>query len=381
MFKKIALLIAVSVYTGAAVFAVTVEDNVQYEGSAHFKITTTNATYYYDKAGGGLARLIDKSNNDWIGFHMTPTNYPPSAAGYSRGIPNYQNGPGHPGFEACQSTIASQNADSVVIKTTSTNDGGWEFYWTFTNQYAYNYTKTMPVAYWWIYEGPIGGRYKPTEQYWGAGKVGGASKYSTTATDFNAHASVDENQQWYYYGDNTQTRIMFMGLKSASYTNKSTMSYMGTANPNGLTTSDGMLVTGFGRAGFDGVKGISGGNKTFYLGFYEKKVTGQNTTHDSARVYIEKVIAGVPSTGIEHPATRTQTVHGFKARYLGNNRFMLEGITADKAEIFDLSGRQIFLKPTDGRGVFLAGSPIKAGIYLVKAAKTDKNSAGIVLVK
>ena len=63
------------------------EDN--YAGAPHFIVKTKKATYYLDKEGGGLSRLIDFYGNDWINFKRYPWEiYPESASSSYRGIPN-----------------------------------------------------------------------------------------------------------------------------------------------------------------------------------------------------------------------------------------------------------------------------------------------------
>ena len=54
-------------------------------GLPMFKITTPSATYYLDRSGAGLAAMIDRDGNDWIGFRSEPGSH---AAGEFRGFPN-----------------------------------------------------------------------------------------------------------------------------------------------------------------------------------------------------------------------------------------------------------------------------------------------------
>ena len=71
MIKRILLLIVVSHIFLEACNQTTIED-ASYEDRPHFKIETTNATYYYDKAGGGLSRVIDRDGVDWVHYNGDP---------------------------------------------------------------------------------------------------------------------------------------------------------------------------------------------------------------------------------------------------------------------------------------------------------------------
>ena len=63
--------------------------DINYEGRTHFRIETEDIIWYYDKAGGGFSRMIDRAGNDWISFRMDPWGkYPESSASSFRGLPN-----------------------------------------------------------------------------------------------------------------------------------------------------------------------------------------------------------------------------------------------------------------------------------------------------
>ncbi len=72
----------------SVIAAVTISDS-EYEARPHFKVATENATYYFDRAGGGFSRVLDRDGNDWVAFHRDPLKvHPASAAAGYRGIPN-----------------------------------------------------------------------------------------------------------------------------------------------------------------------------------------------------------------------------------------------------------------------------------------------------
>jgi hypothetical protein len=94
-------------------------ENETYENRPHFKIETRTATYCFDKAGGGLSRIIDSDGIDWIYYNGDPRAVSSSgASGDFRGIPNVvyrmeDGGAVHPGFDQCISEKSGKN----VIRT------------------------------------------------------------------------------------------------------------------------------------------------------------------------------------------------------------------------------------------------------------------------
>ena len=67
---------------------ISIEDE-SYEDRPHFKIETKTATYFFDKAGGGLSRAIDSDGIDWINYKGDSHAVVPSGASSCyRGIPN-----------------------------------------------------------------------------------------------------------------------------------------------------------------------------------------------------------------------------------------------------------------------------------------------------
>ena len=81
------VLIVVSHLALVACNQTSIEDDL-YEGRPHFRIETENATYYFDKAGGGLSRVIDNHGTDWVQYNGDPKAAAPGgAAGGFRGIP------------------------------------------------------------------------------------------------------------------------------------------------------------------------------------------------------------------------------------------------------------------------------------------------------
>ncbi len=236
----------------------------RYEGAGHFIIHTPAATYYYDKAGGGLSRLIDPAGNDWIAFKRVPWNeYPASAASAYRGLPNFvfgsdDSGAGHPGHEMCESKLV----DERTIRTTS-RSGKWQWEWTFFKDYAkVEVLKTDPEQpYWFLYEGTPGGEFDPSRQFYGT-NAGGPRR---DQLDYYAGNKAFENWQWAYFGHEAVERVLFVVQEEADELSD-TFSYLGNTGA-GITSPDGMVVFGFGRA--DGAKPLLRKAHTFYVGFVE----------------------------------------------------------------------------------------------------------------
>lgn len=236
----------------------------RYEGAGHFIIHTPAATYYYDKAGGGLSRLIDPAGNDWIAFKREPWNeYPASAASAYRGLPNFvfgsdDSGAGHPGHEMCESKLV----DERTIRTTS-RSGKWQWEWTFFKDYAkVEVLKTDPEhPYWFLYEGTPGGAFDPSRQFYGT-SAGGSHR---DQPDYYAGDKTFGNWQWAYFGHEAVERVLFVVQEEADELSD-TFSYLGNTEA-GISSPDGMVVFGFGRA--EGAKPLLRKAHTFYLGFVE----------------------------------------------------------------------------------------------------------------
>lgn len=216
----------------------------EYEGRRQFVVRTEAATYWYDQAAGGIARLVDRDGNDWIGFRKDPLQqFPASAAAGYRGIPNLvygaQNpdaGVGHPGFDKCRSRLIEPD----VIETESIS-GRWRWRWKFTDQAA-----TLTVlqadpghAYWFLYEGPVGGHWSPPTHFWGTDSDGLSREQP------GLRSQRFGQWQWAYFGDTRQPRVLLVQQIEPDEL-ADTLWYLG-SEPQGLASRDGMIVFGFGR--------------------------------------------------------------------------------------------------------------------------------------
>lgn len=174
---------------------VTLVDPVIDEEQECYRIKTLNATYDYQKRGGGFSSLLDKGGNDWL-------NYRPGggSGGEYRGIPN--SGVFHPGYVNSVSLLI----DHGPLKTTiysETVDGlnacKWEIY-------AEHATFTMLKShrpFWFLYEGTPGGEFDQDRDY----------VVRSTGERTPASESWDQSMagpRWVYFGDGESNRVLYL---------------------------------------------------------------------------------------------------------------------------------------------------------------------------
>ncbi len=256
-------------------FGVEISEDV-FAGAPHFIIKTKKATYYLDKEGGGLSRMIDKYGNDWISFKREPwERYPESAASSYRGLPNLVTqsedvGAGHPGRKKCYSFLVDKNTILTISKS-----GAWQWRWQFYEQYAtISMEKADPVhKYWFLYEGPIAGEFAPNHQYWGS-NLGGPRR---EINDFYKGDKIFANWHWVYFGDDRVKQILFIAMEKPDR-QIDTIGFLGNSS-KGTESDDGAVVFGFGRQG-DGKPQLTDPHNKFYIGFLKTKVKNENV-HDA----------------------------------------------------------------------------------------------------
>lgn len=239
-----------------------------YEGVPHYIINTKTATYWFDRQGGGFSRMIDSNGNDWIAFRKEPwNNNPASAASSYRGIPNLvfqdeDNGCGHPGWDKCESTFEAPNRIRTISKS-----GRWEWTWTFYEDKAVmEVLKSDPErAYWFLYEGPVGGRFDPDNSYW-MNSSGGSVIHSEKPDHINGQR-VTGNWEWAAFGLEKQ-KIMLKIVHKTPDDQTDSFSYMGNSE-KGIGADDGMIVFGFGRTA--DTRPLLRGNHIFELSFILKR--------------------------------------------------------------------------------------------------------------
>ncbi len=268
------------------VFGVEImEDN--YAGAPHFIIKTKKATYYLDKEGGGLSRLIDRYGNDWINFKRYPWRvYPESAASSLRGLPSFvygdsDEGAGHPGYDKC---LSYQVNDNTIL--TITKSGKWQWRWKFYEKYA---TITMEKVaagskYWFMYQGPIAGEFEPAHSYWGT-SLGGPRR---DINDMNKGDKIFANWQWIYFGDDRVKQVLFLAMKHPDR-RIDVLGFLGNSD-KGIESESGMVVFGFGRQGNDQPL-LTDPHCTFYIGFLKEKVRSESDHEDIVKS-MEQLLKG-----------------------------------------------------------------------------------------
>jgi len=251
--------------------AVQISDGIYSQGQECFKIETPTATYLYQKTAGGFSNIYDQSGIDWVQFHKTEeAKYPASAASDYRGLPNLvfrsdDGGCGHPGFQK----MTSEKVAPTQIRSTS-NSGRWQWTWTFYPNFAeLEVEKTDPEhAYWFLYEGPIAGRFSPGTHYWGTNVSGPLD----TKPDLVKGPELYDHWQTVYFGDQQAKEVFFLHqLQSDDLVDLYT--YMGNDKELGNDSPDGMVVFGFGRD--KGAQPLMTSNQKFRIGFYQQPISNQ----------------------------------------------------------------------------------------------------------
>lgn len=241
---------------------------VTYQKRPHYSIDTKTATYYFDIAGGGFSRIIDKFGNDWVSYKTEPWDtYPASAASAYRGLPNLvfksdtDGGAGHPGHDKCDSRIIEPNKIRTVTKS-----GLWEWEWEFHDDHAVlSVLKTEDdKPYWFLYEGTTGGNFKPLKSTYGTSVSGPNSDIP----DFYKGSIQWGDFEWAYFNKEGVANSFFIAQVTKDE-HKDMMAYLGNSEA-GAESKDGMTVFGFGR-GEDTTPLLKGKN-SFIIGIYEKPV-------------------------------------------------------------------------------------------------------------
>lgn len=237
-----------------------------YEDREHFVVETHTAAYWLDKASGGLSRLIDVSGRDWIAFKREPWGtYPESAASAFRGLPNLvfnrsESGFGHPGWDVA----TSRQVDASTIVSTS-RQKRWQLRWEFFADHAQLHVERSEegIKYWFLYEGPIAGRWAPKQQYFATDTLPPIHE----PYDYVQGNKLAGRWRWAYMGDNSVNRVLTL-VHATPDDEDDTFSHLGNS-ADGLAADDGMVVFGFGR-GKVGISPSLTGQQSFRIGFLEQ---------------------------------------------------------------------------------------------------------------
>lgn len=203
-------------------------------GDESYVITTTNATYYLEKQGGGLSSMLDNDGVDWIGFHNKKGS---GHKGEYRGFPNAihkQDGnyfhAMNAGTEVSTSSVDIQTAQHVRITFTSGN-GKWQGQWDFYPQRLdFTMSKVSDgYKYWVQYEGVPNGNMDETD-FWFASADGKKHPIHEAFLD-----DLPE-PEWIAFGDINSSRILYL------------LHHEDDEHPDNYVSRPDMTVFGFGRS-------------------------------------------------------------------------------------------------------------------------------------
>ena len=172
-----------------------------------------------------------------------------------------ESGFGHPGHDKGRSAATD---DTTIVSTS--NSGKWQLRWKFNADDVRLSVERADESqpYWFLYEGPIGGRWSPANQY-----------FATDTTppidqphDYFKGDRLFDHWRWAYFGDKQAPRVMYI-IHEQQDKNVDTFAHLGNTK-QGLDSPDGMVVFGFGR-GRMGIEPLLVGSNSFRIGFLEDR--------------------------------------------------------------------------------------------------------------
>lgn len=223
-------------------------------GLPSYIITTSYATYYLEKDGGGLSSIVDRNGVDWLGFH------PRKGSGHKgeyRGFPNAvhkQDGNYfHPMNSATDNSTSEVIIDSdqhVRIMFTSENKQ-WQGQWDFLpERLDFTMNKISEGYHYWIqYEGVPNGK-MDSNDFWFA------------SADNKAHPIEEPfigdlpEPEWIAFGDKKSSRMLYL------------LHHQGDSHPDNYVSRPDMTVFAFGR---EQKSKFLNRSDTFSIGFVESK--------------------------------------------------------------------------------------------------------------
>lgn len=250
-------------------------EETEYKGLPHFKISTLSATYWLEKTGAGLSRMVDREGNDWLGFDPKPGS---GAGGEYRGFPNAVHQQGGNYFHArnaatdrARTKLEDSSRDHATIFATS-EDGEWEARYDFSETHCLFTMTKIPgdKKYWVLYEGTPGGDFEESD-WWMTSAV------ATPQSMNKKHEGDIPAPEWIVFGDAKKDRVLFLYHMEDD------------EHPDRFHQMDSkMTVFGFGRAGL--TKFLNSVPQMFAIGFLE------TTNHMEISELLEQTssIPGIP---------------------------------------------------------------------------------------
>jgi len=221
-------------------------------GGAAYIISTPAATYYLDKAGGGLSSLVDNAGVDWLGFHRAPGS---GWKGEYRGFPNAvhrQDGnyfhAMNAGTDPSTSVVHGVTDQHLSISFTSDN-GKWQSRWDFyPDRCDFTMTMVSPgYKYWVQYEGVPGGEMNVSDFWYSSAD----DQKHLIEQSFIGDLPAPE---WIAFGDEDSPRMLYI------------LHHQDDDYPDDYVSRPYMTVLGFGRRNKD--KHLDS-PQSFSIGFVE----------------------------------------------------------------------------------------------------------------
>ena len=221
-------------------------------GDSAYIITTSSATYFLEKSGGGLSSILDKDGVDWLSFHKKEGS---GHKGEYRGFPNAVHKQDGSYFHAMNaktdpstSVVNIKSENHVQISFTSDNqqwEGQWDFYPTrcdFTMKRI-----SAGYKYWVQYEGVPSGKMDSTDFWFASGDEALHLIHEPKISDLPA-------PEWMAFGDQNSPRMLYL------------LHHQDDEFPDDYVSRPDMTVLGFGRRDKD--KYLTS-VQTFSIGFVE----------------------------------------------------------------------------------------------------------------
>ncbi len=346
-------------------------DSLMYENQMTYLVSTPRADYYYHRAGGGLASIVDNDGQDWIGFHDISGS---KTAGEYRGIPNLVFTAGdadasffHPGLDNATTTLVNAGPLKVTVRSV-TNDPAnewillWEFYQTFARLTVEQVGASNDGSYWFLYEGTPGGQLD-------AGDVVVRSDGTTTGAMDNADKweTALADPQWLYFHDTAGSRYLYLSDDAGDVDPDSYRSQGQTS-----TSTPEMTVFGYGRvmntSANSLVPRMSGAGRTFTLGLGEDNAAAEAEiagTRTPVLVVVGEPTGSVSAVGdlaARQPVLDQNYPNPFNPAT--TIRFALPARSAVNLAVYDTAGRLVRT---------LVNSDLPAGTHTFRWAGLDQN--------
>ena len=221
-------------------------------GGASYIVRTPAATYYLDKAGGGLSSILDNDGVDWIGFHSEPGS---GWKGEYRGFPNAVHRQDGNYFHAMNtgtdpsSSVVDVVTDQHLSILFTSGNGQWQGRWDFyPNRCDFTMTKVSQGYHYWVqYEGVPGGEMDASDFWYSSADDQRHQIEQPFIGDLPA-------PEWMAFGDEASPRMLYL------------LHHEDDDYPDDYVSRPYMTVLGFGRRNKD--KYLDSVQK-FSIGFVE----------------------------------------------------------------------------------------------------------------